>query len=51
MLKSESGILEVLPVRMRTEFIKALTLIANAATEAQLAEDEGKAKSKAKKRK
>lgn len=50
-LKSESGILEVLPVRMRTEFIKALTLIANAATEAQLAEDEGKAKSKAKKRK
>lgn len=50
-LRSESGILEVLPQRMRGEFIKALTLIANAAMEAQLAEDEGKAKAKAKKRK
>ena len=36
---------------MRTDFIKALTLIANAAMEAQLTDDEGKAKAKAKKRK
>lgn len=50
-LRSESGILEVLPQRMRTDFIKALTLIANAAMEAQLAEDEGKAKAKVRKRK
>lgn len=50
-LRSEAGILDVLPQRMRVEFIKALTLIANAATEAQLAADEKKAKSKTKKRK
>ena len=50
-LRSEAGILEVLPQRMRNEFIKALTLIAKAATDAQLATDESKAKSKAKKRK
>jgi DNA-binding MarR family transcriptional regulator len=50
MLRSESGILEVLPQRMRSEFIKALTLIAQAAMEAQLSTDEEKTKGKAKKK-
>lgn len=50
-MRSETGILEALPQRMRAEFIKALTLIANAATEAQLSEDGVKSKSKVKKRK
>lgn len=49
-LRSEGGIVDVLPQRMRNEFIKALTLIAKAATDAQLAADASKAKSKARKR-
>jgi DNA-binding MarR family transcriptional regulator len=39
-MKSEAKILDALPVRMRAEFIKALTLIAKAAENA-LADDEG----------
>ncbi len=50
MLRSESGILEVLPQRMRGEFIKALTLIAQAAMDAQMSSDEEKTKGKAKKK-
>lgn len=50
MLRSEAGILEALPQRMRGEFIKALTLIAKSAMDAQLASDGEKAKGKAKKK-
>lgn len=50
MLRSESGILEVLPQRMRSEFIKALTLIAQAAMDAQISSDDEKAKGKTKKK-
>lgn len=44
-MRSEARILEALPARMRNDFIKALTLIAKAAMEAELAaEGGGKAK-------
>jgi len=43
--KAEARLLEALPARMRVDFIKALTLIAQAATDAQAEEeDAGKAK-------
>jgi DNA-binding MarR family transcriptional regulator len=43
--KAEARILEALPARMRTDFIKCLTLIAQAATDAQAEEEDvGKAK-------
>jgi len=50
MLRAEAGILNVLPQRLRAEFIKALTMIAQAATDAQIAAEEEKAKAKAKKK-
>ncbi len=50
MLRAEAGILNVLPQRLKAEFIKALTMIAQAATDAQIAAEEAKAKAKAKKK-
>lgn len=50
MLRAEVGILEVLPQRMRSEFIKALTMIAQSAMNAQIETDSAKAKAKAKKK-
>ena len=50
MLRSEAGVLDVLPQRMRSEFVRALTLIAQAATEAQMAAEAEKTKGKAKKK-
>jgi DNA-binding MarR family transcriptional regulator len=49
-MKAESRILDVLPARLRNDFIKCLTMIAQAATEAQLGEDEGAVKAKPRKR-
>jgi len=50
-LRSEQRILDALPARMRADFVKALTLIAKAATDAQAAEDEsGDGKPKGRKR-
>jgi DNA-binding MarR family transcriptional regulator len=50
--KSEAGILDVLPQRMRGEFLKALTILAQAATTTQVVEEEGKSnKAKPRKRK
>jgi MarR family transcriptional regulator, lower aerobic nicotinate degradation pathway regulator len=49
--KSDEGFLAVLPMRMRGEFIKSLALLAQAANDVQLAEDDGKARSKVRKRK
>jgi MarR family transcriptional regulator, lower aerobic nicotinate degradation pathway regulator len=50
-LRSETQILEALPARMRTDFIKALTLIAKASADAQqAAEEDGGGKSKGRKR-
>jgi DNA-binding MarR family transcriptional regulator len=49
--KSESGILDVLPLRMRAEFIKALMLLAKAATDSQDGEDDSKPKPKTRKKK
>ena len=49
--KSEAGILDALPQRMRSDFLKALTILAQAATTTQLAEDESKTKAKPRKRK
>jgi hypothetical protein len=49
-VRSEARILEALPARMRADFIKALTLIAKAATDAQDAESEDSAKAKGRKR-
>ncbi len=44
--RSESGILDVLPQRMRSEFLKALTLLSQAATAAHLADEAAGAKAK-----
>jgi DNA-binding MarR family transcriptional regulator len=49
--KSESGILDVLPLRMRAEFIKALMLLAKAAADAQDGEDDSKPKIRTRKKK
>jgi MarR family transcriptional regulator, lower aerobic nicotinate degradation pathway regulator len=43
-LRSEARILEALPARMRADFIKALTLIAKAAVDAQAGDDGEKPK-------
>jgi DNA-binding MarR family transcriptional regulator len=48
--KAETRILDVLPTRMRSDFIKCLTLIAQAATDAQLADEDGAAKKPRKRR-
>lgn len=48
--KSDEGFLAVLPTRMRGEFIKSLALLAQAASDAQLAENDGKANGKGRKR-
>lgn len=45
-LKSEAKILEALPVRMRADFIKALTIIAKAAADALAEEENSKPKRK-----
>lgn len=45
-LKSEGKILEALPVRMRADFIKALTIIAKAAADALAEEENSKQKRK-----
>jgi DNA-binding MarR family transcriptional regulator len=50
MLRAEAAILNVLPQRLKAEFIKALTMIAQAATDAQIAAEEEKAKAKAKRK-
>lgn len=50
-LRSEQRILDALPARLRADFIKALTLIAKAAADAQITEDEsGDGKQKGRKR-
>ncbi len=49
-LRSEQRILDALPARMRADFIRALTLIAKAAIDAQVAEGEGDGKPKGRKR-
>jgi DNA-binding MarR family transcriptional regulator len=48
--KAEARILDVLPARMRTDFIKCLTLIAQAASDAQLADEDSGAKKPRKRR-
>ena len=50
-MRSEAKILEALPARMRADFIKALTILAQAAVEAELASAEnGSGKGKRRKR-
>jgi DNA-binding MarR family transcriptional regulator len=48
--KAEARVLDVLPARLRGDFIKCLTLIAQAATDAQLADEEAAAKPKGRKK-
>jgi DNA-binding MarR family transcriptional regulator len=48
--KAEARILDVLPARMRSDFIKCLTLIAQAASDAQLADEDSGAKKPRKRR-
>jgi DNA-binding MarR family transcriptional regulator len=49
-MRSEASILDVLPQKTRVEFVKALTLIAKAATAAQLVADTGASKAKSRKK-
>lgn len=49
-LRADAAILDVLPARLRLDFVKALVLIAKAAAEAQRAEEENAGKDKGRKR-